>query len=158
MSRILILGLGNPLMADDGVGHAVIERIRRAVPPTTARAEWAPDVLSLPGLWRAEGEVWLVDAMIRGAAPGSVHRLDHADLMALEQRHESAHHLSLPESLRWIALAFPKMASIHYRLWGVEPREVVARRGLGAAVRAAAERVASEILADLASLTAAGCD
>jgi hydrogenase maturation protease len=86
-----------------------------------------------------------VDALVRGAAPGTVHRLSHDELLAVPQRHGTAHQLSLPESLRWIAHAYPEMAGVRYRMWGIEPARLSLEEGLSPAVEAAVEAVCEEI-------------
>jgi hydrogenase maturation protease len=106
------------------------------------------DSLHLPALWDGEPRVWLVDALVRGAPPGTVHRLAHEELLAVPQRHGTAHQLSLPESLRWIGLAYPDMAHIRYRLWGIEPGRLALSQGLTPEVEAAVEIVSREIGAE----------
>ena len=145
-AAVLVVGFGNALCGDDGVGPAVIERLRAAGLPRGVRAEHGgSDSTSLAELWGGEPEVWLVDALARGAAPGTIHRLEHEELMALEQRHASAHGLSLPENLRWIALARPDLARVRYRLWGVEPRGLDPGSALSSEALDAVEVVAHEI-------------
>lgn len=149
---MLVVGLGNPLMGDDGVGHAVVEQLRRLLANRQGvRIEHGDtDALRLPSLWHGEKEVWLVDAVRSGAPTGTIHRLDHQALLAVPQRHHHAHRLSLPESLRWMALAVPEMASVGYRFWGIEVQAVAPAEGLTPAVAAAAEQVAAEIAGRLA--------
>ena len=138
-----MVGFGNDLVGDDGCGLAVVRRLRD---PAGPRAEEGhSDSLRLPSLWAGEDEVWLIDALVRGAAPGTVHRLTHEELLAVSQRHGTAHQLSLPESLRWIAHAYPEMARVRYRLWGIEPKSLALEEGLSPAVAAAVEVVAEEI-------------
>jgi hydrogenase maturation protease len=115
------------------------------------------DTLRLPSLWRGEGQVWLVDALVRGAPPGTVHRLLHEELLAVPQRHGTAHQLSLPESLRWIALAYPEMAAVRYRLWGIEPSRLALEEGLSPEVAAAVEVVCEEIRAGAGATKAREC-
>lgn len=144
--RLLVVGFGNPLMADDGVGDAVVARLRSAGLSEGVRAEeGGSDALRLAAVWEGEPEVWLVDALAIGAAPGTVHRLDHEALLSVAQGHASAHRLAVPESLRWLNLAFPEMRRIRYRLWGVEPERVAHREGLSPAVERGAVAVALEI-------------
>jgi len=145
-ARLLLVGFGNSLAADDGVGPAVVERLREGELPSGLRAEeGGQDALCLAGLWRGEPEVWLVDALIRGAPPGTVHRLEHEELLAIPQRHATAHALSLPECLRWLVLAHPEMAGVRYRLWGVEPGRVAMEEGLSPAVTEAVAGLVGEI-------------
>jgi hydrogenase maturation protease len=148
---VLVVGLGNPLMGDDGAGPAVIAEIRRRSRPRGAHRleDGGTDILNLPGLWDDEPSLWVVDAVQGGRPAGTIHRLDHSELLGLPQRTASCHDLSLPECLRWISLAFPRMAGIRYRLWGIEPARVDDREGLSAAVASAVRVVADEVLSEL---------
>jgi len=144
--EILIVGFGNTLTGDDGAGPAVIARLREIGLPAGVRAEEGHgDSLRLPSLWRGEGRIWLVDAILGGLPPGSIHRLGHDEILAVPQRHATAHRLSLPESLRWIGVASPAMAAVGYRLWGIEPRSLAPGTGLSPEVARAVETVAREI-------------
>jgi hydrogenase maturation protease len=130
-------------VGDDGCGLAVVRRLRDLGGPRAE--EGHSDSLRLPSLWAGEDEIWLVDALVRSAPPGTVHRLSHEELLAIPQRHGTAHRLSLPESLRWIGHTYPEMARVRYRLWGIEPRSFALDEGISPAVAAAVEAVAEEI-------------
>jgi hydrogenase maturation protease len=143
---VLVVGFGNDLAGDDGCGPAVVAQLRLAPPAPGLRVvDGGTDSLDLTSLWAGEPEVWLVDADQRGDPPGTVHRLEHASLAALPQRHTSAHRLSLPESLRCIVHAWPEMAGIRYRLWGIEPARLDPGEGLSDPVARAVGVVAGEI-------------
>jgi hydrogenase maturation protease len=148
--RVLIVGFGNPLMGDDGAGPAVIEALRARALPDGVRAEQGEtDSLRLLSLWHGEGNVWLVDSVVHGAPPGTIHRLEHDEVLAVPQRHSTVHQLSLPESLRWLAVAAPEMATVRYLLWGIEPHRIALTERLSPAVAAAVARLASRLLASL---------
>jgi hydrogenase maturation protease len=148
--RILIVGFGNALMGDDGAGPAVVEILRaRPLPPGARVEDGGSDATLLAALWRGEPEVWLVDAVIAGAPPGTVHRREHEDVLAVEQRHATAHALSLPESLRWLALACPEMSGVRYRLWGIEAAAVRPGQSISSEVHQAVVRVVEEIRREL---------
>jgi hydrogenase maturation protease len=145
--RILIVGYGNTLMADDGAGPEVVRRLRAGLLPARVRVEdGGADSLRLPGLWCGEAEVWLVDAVAGGGEPGSIIRLGHEEVLAVPQRHATAHALSLPEGLRWITLSFPEMTAVRYRFWGIVVRHLSLLSGLSEEVGAAVDRVVSDIL------------
>lgn len=155
--RILIVGFGNALQGDDGAGPAVVAALQESGLPAGVRAEdGGSDSLRLPGLWRGEGEIWLVDAVRGGEPPGTVRHLGHEGLMNVAQRHATVHHLSLPESLRWIALGYPEMADVRYRFWGIEVDRVFLGVGLSPGVAAAVANVALEIRRECGSLRDAG--
>ncbi len=73
MKRILI-GVGNRLRGDDGVGLVVAERIRSIDSIQSPGASF-----ELMDLWDGADEVILVDAARSGARPGTIHRLDAAE-------------------------------------------------------------------------------
>lgn len=144
---VLIVGLGNTLAGDDGVGPTVIAELRHGPLPAGVRAEvLGTDSLRLPGVWRGEPEVWLVDAVRRGAPPGTVHRIEPDELADLPQRTRSAHHPSLPENLRWLRLARPELAGVRFLLWGIEPVTVDPGEGLSAPAAAGVVDAARQIL------------
>ena len=171
MIPTLVVGFGNPLMGDDGVGAAVVAELARISRQLSAAAGDAPhparfsrlgvldeigappvlrlstlaDVLHLPAAWRGEARVWMVDAVLRGAAPGAVHRLGHEEVLENPQRHATVHHLSLAEGLRWIVHSCPAMVCVRFRLWGVEAESVEPVEALSPVVARAARIVAREI-------------
>ncbi len=149
-ARVLIVGFGNRLMADDGAGPELVRRLTLSQLPSGVRAEdGGSDALRLPSFWRGEPAVWIVDAVTGGGVPGEIVRLDHAEVLAVPQRHATAHALSLPEALRWIALSYPEMAAVRYRFWGVVARELALRAGLSVEVERGMARVTEEILGSL---------
>ena len=143
---VLVLGLGNPLMGDDGFGPAVAGAVREAGVPRGAAVAEAPDVLQLSRLWRGEAEVWLVDAVATGDPPGTIHRIGHDELLELAPRPGSVHHIDLVDALRWLLHGSPVLGGVRFRLWGAEPERVGPWSGLGARVAAAVPVVAQEIL------------
>ncbi len=148
---LLVVAFGNPLMGDDGVAYAVLDQLERSTPlPAGVRiARGDTDASRLPSLWRGEGEVWVVDAVRSGQRPGTVHRLGHEALLATGQTHRHAHALSLPECLRWIALALPEMEHVRYRFWGIEVASLAPGEGLSPPAALAAAQVATEIVAEI---------
>jgi len=150
---VLVVGFGNALVADDGVGPAVIAGLReRGLPPGVRAEAGGQDALRLAGLWRGEPEIWLVDALLQPEAPGSIRRLGHDEVLALPQRHGTAHQLSLPECLRWLAHGYPEMASVRYRLWGIAASRIELREGLSPRVAEAVLRLCDELRLELGRL------
>lgn len=156
--RVLVLGVGNSLMGDDGVGAAVVDRLVAAGLPERARAVSVPDVYALPQVWNSEPQVWLVDAMIRDGEPGTIYRLSHEEVVSLPGDTATAHHLALGEAVRWIRHTFPRMAALSLRLWGVEPARVAPPEGLTEAVTAAARSISDELLGELVDSRQFTCD
>ena len=109
----LVIGLGNPLLADDGVGWLVADEVRARLagdPILAADPRFADvevDHLAVGGLALMERLVGyrraiLVDAMVTGShPPGTVRRFSMADVPGRQATHlDSAHDASLAVALR----------------------------------------------------------
>jgi hydrogenase maturation protease len=132
----LVVGLGNPLMADDGLGLAALHRLRE---------EWslAPGVtLSDGGTWgmmllpliESTDRLLLLDAVRAGAPPGTVIQLDRDQLPRYFSHKISPHQIDLREVLAVAELRGRLPAEI--AVIGVEPEMVDMRLGLSAVVEA----------------------
>ncbi len=146
-AKILVVGFGNTLMGDDGVGPMVIRELaRRTLPANLRVVECGSDSLILPSFWHGEDEIWMVDALVRRDPAGTIHVLSHDQVMSISQRHATVHHLSLPEGLRWINLTYPEMQGVTYRLWGIEPDGLDLGERLSLPVEEAVQAVADRII------------
>jgi len=75
--RVVVIGVGNRLRADDGAGLEVARRLREAgLPPGVEILERDGDPASLMEAWAGAGLAVVVDAVASGGAPGAVLRLD----------------------------------------------------------------------------------
>lgn len=139
-NRILVAGLGNLLMRDDGVGvHAA--KILAVDPPAGASVvDVGTAVWHLPELLKGVGLLLAIDAMSAGGTPGSVYLAAVGDVPA-RTRPFSAHSMGLPELLRGLP---PEERPRRTIALGVEPDEVDYGMQLSRAVQAALPRVIEE--------------
>jgi len=80
VATALVIGIGNPYRRDDGVGGAVVARLRGDPAAAHVDAVEEPgDGTRLMSLWRSRDLVVIVDAAVSGAPPGTVHRVEHAE-------------------------------------------------------------------------------
>jgi hydrogenase maturation protease len=72
--RTVVIGLGNPLMGDDGLGIAALERLQETwdVPPDVELVDGGTWGMNLLPIIEAAGQVLLLDAIYAGAAPGTL--------------------------------------------------------------------------------------
>jgi hydrogenase maturation protease len=74
--RCLVLGIGNVLMGDEGIGVHVVRRIpHAALPPGVDCLDGGTGGLHLLGPMQSAGRVVLIDATVDGNPPGTVRRL-----------------------------------------------------------------------------------
>ncbi|MFC1707968.1 hydrogenase maturation protease [Planctomycetota bacterium] len=99
--QTLIMGLGNPVLTDDGVGIHVVERLRCEGAPEGARLELAGTCgLGLLEIVAGYERLVLVDAIDAGRRPGTVLTLGLEELDTLSPAHAaSSHEVDLPTAL-----------------------------------------------------------
>jgi hydrogenase maturation protease len=98
---VLVLGLGNVLLGDDGLGAAAIARIERdyRIPPGVRFEDGGTLGLSLLGLIADSDRVILVDAVRADAPPGTLVRLDGADVVDAVWNRLSPHQVGVADLL-----------------------------------------------------------
>lgn len=115
MPKVLVLGIGNLVMSDDGVGVKVVQRLQREYLMPEQVDVMDGGTLGLDILPRLEGieRLIVVDAVETGRSPGALVRLSGDDIpLALETR-VSPHQMGLKDLL---------MVS---HLMGHAPREMI---------------------------------
>jgi hydrogenase maturation protease len=75
-----VIGIGNPDRGDDGVGRVLARRLRARAAPGIEVRECDGEATGLMAAWEGAEEVVLVDACRGAGPPGSVHRLDAAEI------------------------------------------------------------------------------
>lgn len=114
--KTLVLGLGNPILTDDGVGVRVAEEVRASLLDTTGIdvSEVSVGGLALMEAMIGYDRVMLIDAIQKnGDKPGSVHRMTIQDLKAISptQHSSSPHDTNLITALEMgkrMSLSLPK--------------------------------------------------
>jgi len=144
----LVLGLGNPLMGDDGVGLAVLSRLQQ---------DWECE-----GVHLVDGGTWgmnllpliedtrrllLLDAIRLGVEPGTVHQLTRDQLPRFLGHKLSPHQIDLKEILALAELrgTLPEMIMAV----GVEPAKVELSTELSPPVEARLEELTELALRQL---------
>jgi hydrogenase maturation protease len=117
--RILIAGLGNVLLQDDGVGVHAVRKLREAPPPGVLVAEIGAAVLQGLHLYEWATRILVLDAMQAGGPPGTVYACSATDV-ADPGIKASLHELSLLGALRFISSN--KKPDI--QVLGVEPQVI----------------------------------
>ena len=73
MTKTLVIGIGNAWRGDDAAGLLVAHALRARELPGVTVVDAAGVDTDLIDLWQGAGRVILVDAVVSGAAPGTVH-------------------------------------------------------------------------------------
>jgi hydrogenase maturation protease len=161
MMKILVIGLGNPILTDDGVGVKVAYKVKDSLAAHHGHDLTITEVgvggLRLMEMMVGYDRVILIDALIQGNGdpPGTVHRMTLDDLRTVSptQHSASAHDTTLVTALemgRRIGLALPGEIIIY----AIEVENVL---DFGEqptlAVAEAIPRVAAAVLDELSEMT-----
>src|ERR1043166_1346410 len=94
---MIVMGVGNEFRHDDASGLIAARRLRAL---GVAAEEVEPDVAALIDCWSATDDVLLVDAVLSGTEPGTIHRLNvSTNPVPFELFNTSTHGLGLPEAI-----------------------------------------------------------
>ena len=144
-----IIAVGNSLYGDDGVGAAVLERIRAdGLFPDAELIDAGTDALSLIDRFDDQHLHVIVDAAKMGLEPGRV-AVFAPDEVSLRIRwdHLSLHGFGLAETFAMAETIGSMPARV--RVVGVEPETIEIDRGLSTAVQAAIPEVLAAIQAEV---------
>lgn len=144
----VVIGVGNRLRGDDGIGLAVAEQLQREPLPgaqVLTLEHVPPDLFER---WDAATAVVLVDAASSGAAPGTVRRLDARGApLPAETLRLSTHGFGIPEAIE-LARALDRLPA-QLVVYAVEGVQFEQGSELTPAVQAAAAEVATRIRTEL---------
>ncbi len=144
---LLVVGIGNVLLRDEGVGVHVVERLDRlarrrpdVLPPECTLVDGGTLGLDLLPMIEDARAVVLVDAVNLRGAPGDVRVLHGPDLHATLANHVSPHQVGVGDLLAAARLRGTLPADV--ALVGIQPAEIEIGLELTAAVEAAVARAA----------------
>ena len=131
--KILIAGMGNILLQDDGVGVHAVKGLPPAVAGEYRTIEVGCAVFDALHLFEWAEKILLIDAMQAGRPPGTVYRVDNLNEMETGTMAASLHEFSVIQALEMIQKD-PRSA---VAIIGVEPEVIDFGLELSEAVEAA---------------------
>ncbi|PDV99337.1 HyaD/HybD family hydrogenase maturation endopeptidase [Candidatus Chloroploca asiatica] len=149
MQPTLILGLGNPIMSDDGLGSHACQQLQRWYGTLPDVVVFDGETLGLHLLPQLVGvaNLLMVDAVVTDDPPGSLVRLEGEAITAGMARQLSLHHVGLAELLALGSLegAMPSRCV----LWGMVPARLELGTALSATVAARLPALLDAVAAEL---------
>lgn len=133
--RVLIAGLGNLLLQDDGVGVQAVRLLQQEPPPGVLLAEVGTQVLGALHLLEWADRVLALDALMAGGPPGTIYACRESDV-AQEGVQASLHELGLRAALQFL----PQERRPEVFILGLEPESLEMGLELSPPVQAALPR------------------
>jgi hydrogenase maturation protease len=146
--RAVVIGVGNPYRRDDGVGPAVVERLRRRHLPGVMLVESDGEPTHLLDLWAGADLAIVVDAVrLAAASPGTIHRRSLRHPSATRMTFANSHSVDLGEAVA-LAAALDRLPRA-LLLYAVEAADTSVGVGLSAPVGAAITGLVEELVQEL---------
>ncbi len=142
-NAILVMGVGNYLMGDEGVGVRVVEALaQREIPQYIDLLDGGTGGFLLLDRFQAYGKVIFVDATMDGAAPGS-RRLIRPRFASDFPKALSVHDLGLKDMIEAIYLMdhHPDLYLLTISIDGIDPMSIDLSKAVEAAVDPAADLI-----------------
>jgi len=143
----IVIGVGNRMMGDDGVGPIVLDRLSGRLGETVALVESVGDATHLLESWRDARLALVVDAVVSGGVPGSVQRIEGNAGFPATWRSASTHLVGVVEAIE-LGKMLDQLPD-ELVVYGIEIDAVKAGVTLSPDVDAAADQAAAMIAAEL---------
>ena len=151
-SRIVVLGVGNLLMRDEGVGIHAVQRLRARLrlPGNVELIDGGTSGFDLLPLLEDAGHLIVIDALRCQAAPGTVVILRNEEVPAFFKTKLSPHQVGLSDVLAM--LSFKGNAPRSVTLLGAVPSEMSLGMELSPAVSLSVDRLLATVVDELTRL------
>lgn len=150
--QILVLGIGNILLQDEGVGVRVANQLKQRfeIPPEVNVLDGGTAGMALLDDILDAHRVIVVDAVKTGDPPGTIVRLEGDEVPALLQQGITPHQLGLFDLLG--ALTFAGRKPPQLVLFGIVPQSLDLSLALSPIIESKVDSVVDQVVAELVSL------
>ncbi len=147
--RVLVIGLGNVLMQDEGVGVRAVEYLesRYHLPAGVEVVDGGTSGTELLEPMRGVEQLIVADAVNTGASPGTLVRLTEEEVPAFFETKLSNHQLGLSDLLAVLKVTDEAPKSI--TIIGMVPYELENKLGLSERTTARLEEMVQRLVAEL---------
>lgn len=120
--KTIIVGVGNRLLGDEGVGLHVIDNLSQIPMPSNVDVvDCGCDLLSLIPHLNKPQKIIVIDAIRAGGKPGEIYRLDYNELKTRGVEMQSSHQVRATDALGLLKQIYPVLAGCEIIIIGIEP-------------------------------------
>ena len=148
--NIMIVGVGNRFLGDEGVGLHIIDELSRIpMPPYVNIIDCGCDLLGLMAYINEPARILVVDAVCAGGEPGEIYSFDYSRLASAKIEMGSAHQVKTVDALRLLKLVYPALAESEIVVIGVEPKAMELSSDLSKEVSESIVEVTRSVLQEI---------
>jgi len=118
----VIIGIGNILLQDDGVGVHVIKELENVkLPSTIELVDGGTSTLDMLGFFLDYKKVIVVDCLRAGLKPGTIYKIKPEDIKDYQKENLSIHDVQILDVVRMANMMdkYPKVV-----IFGIEPEKI----------------------------------
>lgn len=106
MKRVMVVGIGNPLLKDEGAGvHAVKRLLEKGMPEGVEIVDGGTNTYDLVDLFCSADDIIIIDALKGGLEPGTIYRAPLEELgLKTQEGAVSLHDLNFMEAMSMVKL------------------------------------------------------
>jgi len=147
--KTLILGVGNLLLSDEGLGVRVVERLLAEYDLPEQIQVLDGGTLGLDLLYYLEGieNLLIIDAIDMEAEPGKLLRMEGEEVPSFLSMKMSPHQIGIPDML--FAAKLRDLYPQNVVLWGVQPADLDVSMELSPLINARVDVLVGKILSEL---------
>lgn len=147
--KALVLGIGNLLIGDEGVGCLTVEELSRryTLPPSVECVDGGTAGFELLSMIDGKDQVILIDALRNDMAPGTVVMVEGEHVPKAFLARTTPHQLGICDVLAAAQLC--ETMPEHLTLYGIEPKQMEVGIGLTPEVEAGMEKIINAVVDQL---------
>lgn len=151
MEKIIVLGIGNILMQDEGFGVRVVEELTRryTFPDSVQVLDGGTLGMELLGFIKGADRLLIIDAVNGGEAPGTFYRFANEEVKAYFKHKVSMHELGIQDVLSALELLEQPVKDVV--VLGVQPAVIDVGLELSQIVQSRVEQTLSQTINVLGS-------
>ena len=147
--KALVLGIGNLLIGDEGVGCLTVEELSRryTLPPSVECVDGGTAGFELLSMIDGKDQVILIEALRNDMAPGTVVMVEGEHVPKAFLARTTPHQLGICDVLAAAQLC--ETMPEHLTLYGIEPKQMEVGIGLTPEVEAGMEKIINAVVDQL---------
>jgi len=123
--NIIIAGVGNRLLGDEGLGLHIIDNLSQIPMPTNVNIiDCGCDLLSLIPYLNEPQKIIVIDAIRAGGKPGKIYRFDYSKLQITQAQMQSVHQVGPTDALGLLRQVYPTLSKCEIVIIGIEPKAI----------------------------------
>ncbi|MDP4147136.1 MAG: HyaD/HybD family hydrogenase maturation endopeptidase [Bacillota bacterium] len=122
MKNTVIIGIGNILLKDDGVGVYTIKQLENEkLPSTIELVDGGTSTLDTLGFFLDYSRVIVIDCLRAGYEPGTIYKINTEDIKDYKKENLSIHDVQILDVVKMANMMgkFPKVT-----IFGIEPEKI----------------------------------